>query len=276
MVQAIEQLRTGLRIGHATLGAFGQGVGSPKQQVHDGDTVTVEAKGNLGVRLLGVDAPEVSFTIRGQEGFITLSDPRWETILSDPFDSQLPGFDPPIDPRLRAHLRRRVGPGSAANHAQHAEEAHRALERQVEGDLQALEQPKESFEFFMAFGAEVMDRYGRLLGYVNRHQPDPETPEPRPLTYNERLLQAGMVSPYFIWPNVNPSGPASPSPPQRRSCSPATPKMLPRVSPRCELPDGGSRTPERGRSACTRSPALYGSSRSRSGSWAGGNRPTGG
>jgi hypothetical protein len=68
----------------------------------------------------------------------------------------------------------------------------------------ALEQPKERFEFFLAFGAEVMDRYGRLLGYINRHQPDPEIPAPRPLTYNERLLGAGMVSPYFIWPNVNP------------------------------------------------------------------------
>jgi hypothetical protein len=49
-----------------------------------------------------------------------------------------------------------------------------------------------------------MDRYGRLLGYINRHQLDPETPTPWPLTYNERLLEASMVSPYFIWPNVNP------------------------------------------------------------------------
>jgi endonuclease YncB( thermonuclease family) len=204
MAQAIEQLRTGLRIGHAKLGAFGAGVGTPKQQVHDGDTITAQAIGNLGVRFLGVDAPEVSFQIRGREGFIALSNPAWEVILSDPFAPELPDFDPPIDSGLRAHLRRRLGPGAGTNHAEHAEAAHRELERQVEADLLALEQPKERFEFFLAFGAEVMDRYGRLLGYINRHQPDPEVPTPRPRTYNERLLEAGMVSPYFIWPNVNP------------------------------------------------------------------------
>jgi hypothetical protein len=136
---AIEQLRTGLRIGHARLGSFGEGVGSPKQQVHDGDTITVEALGNLGVRFLGVDAPEVSFTIRGQEGFIPLSDPDWEAIPRAPFGPEMPAFDPPIDPGLRAHLRRRLGPGAGTNHAKHAEAAHRELERQIEADLLALD-----------------------------------------------------------------------------------------------------------------------------------------
>jgi hypothetical protein len=45
MAQAIEQLRSGLRIGHAKLGAFGEGVGTPRQQVHDGDTITAQAIG---------------------------------------------------------------------------------------------------------------------------------------------------------------------------------------------------------------------------------------
>lgn len=66
MAQAIEQLRNGLRIGHVRLGAFGDGVGSPRQQVHDGDTITAQAIGNLGVRFLGVDAPEVSQGTAGQ------------------------------------------------------------------------------------------------------------------------------------------------------------------------------------------------------------------
>jgi len=47
-------------VGHARLGRFGQQRGSIAQQVHDGDTVTLEAEGNLGVRFLGIDAPEVS------------------------------------------------------------------------------------------------------------------------------------------------------------------------------------------------------------------------
>jgi hypothetical protein len=49
-----------------------------------------------------------------------------------------------------------------------------------------------------------MDRYGRLLGFINRYQPDPLSPEERPPSYNERLLRAGRVAPYFIWPNINP------------------------------------------------------------------------
>ncbi|MDN5929694.1 MAG: hypothetical protein L0I24_01270 [Pseudonocardia sp.] len=48
MAKAIEQLRSGLVIGHALLGRHGQGRGSVAQQVHDGDTVTVEADGNFG------------------------------------------------------------------------------------------------------------------------------------------------------------------------------------------------------------------------------------
>src|SRR5262249_10406259 len=29
-------------------------------------------------------------------------------------------------------------------------------------------------------------------------------PSPRPLSYNERQLEAGRAMPYFIWPNINP------------------------------------------------------------------------
>jgi hypothetical protein len=49
-----------------------------------------------------------------------------------------------------------------------------------------------------------MDAYGRLLCYINRDQPDADDPEPRPRSYNERLLALGHVSPYFIWPNLDP------------------------------------------------------------------------
>ncbi|WDT79690.1 MAG: hypothetical protein MPW14_21580 [Candidatus Manganitrophus sp.] len=62
MANAIEQLKTGLTVGYAGLG-FRSGVtGSVRQQVHDGDTFQLRPIGNLGVRFLGVDAPEISFT----------------------------------------------------------------------------------------------------------------------------------------------------------------------------------------------------------------------
>jgi endonuclease YncB( thermonuclease family) len=204
MPAAIHQLRSRLRVGHARLGAYGPGIATPRQAIHDGDTLYVQAVGNLGIRFLGVDAPEMSFTLPGGSSFVRVEDARWDGFLGDPFDPDLPPFDPPLDRGLRAHLRRRIGPGCANNHARFAEEAQRELERQVEGDLDRLSQSKEEFQFFLAFAGEVMDRYGRLLAYLNRQQPDPSMPEPRPPTYNERLLQSGLVSPYFIWPNINP------------------------------------------------------------------------
>jgi hypothetical protein len=54
------------------------------QQVHDGDTVVSLLEGNVGIRFLGVDAPEVSFTFPGRKGFIRLTDPAWEAFL--PFE----------------------------------------------------------------------------------------------------------------------------------------------------------------------------------------------
>jgi len=92
----------------------------------------------------------------------------------------------------------------ALNHDHHARAAQAALEDEVSKDMQVLGQTKEEFRFFLAFAFEIMDRYGRMLCFVNREQPDPKVPEPRPLSYNERLLAAGQVLPYFIWPNVSP------------------------------------------------------------------------
>jgi endonuclease YncB( thermonuclease family) len=200
VVKAIEQTRDGMVVGHARLGWFGQKRGSVAQQVYDGDTVTVEAEGNLGVRFLGIDAPEVAIPLPGTDlPFVKLSDPRWDAALADPFS----GFDPPLDPDLRAHLQHRVGPGAACNHAAVAGAATRALEELVEADRTTAGKTVEELAFFLAFAGEVMDRYGRLLAYL--HPDQAEVPREQRLdSYNERLLATGWVSPYFIWPNVNP------------------------------------------------------------------------
>jgi endonuclease YncB( thermonuclease family) len=205
MAKAIEALESGLKIGHAALGARGDVPGSVRQQTYDGDTIIVDPDGNLGLRFLGVDAPEVSFPLPGNStAFISISDPRWATFLDDPFDLAFGAIAPPLDPGLQASLAGRVGPGAAANHAELAKAAERALEAQIESDIAALQQTPETFRFFCAFAHEVMDGYGRLLCYINRDQPDADDPDPRPRSYNERLLAVGHVSPYFIWPNVDP------------------------------------------------------------------------
>jgi len=205
MAKAIEQLSaSGWTVGHVALGLHGTVSGSVKQQTHDGDTIIVQAVGNLGVRFLGVDAPEISFTLPGGRSFIRLSDPQWEDFLRDPFAASWPPFEPPLSPALLCHLRACVGPGAAMNHHLHASAAEDALEEEILKDAAVLGQSAAELRFFLVFAQEVMDGYGRLLCYLNREQPDANLPEPRPRSYNERLLRLGQVAPYFIWPNINP------------------------------------------------------------------------
>jgi hypothetical protein len=207
MANAIERLSgSGLTVGHAGLGVRGTppAVGKAQQQVHDGDTVTARALGNFGVRFLGIDAAEASFPLPGDSEFVPIKDPegRWEAFLSDPFAASLPPITPALKPPLLKNLQARVGPGAADNHAKHSDAARKALIAAVEADRNGLGQTEDEFAFFLAFASEIMDGEGRLLAYVNRDQP--ENVAERPLSYNERLLEQGLVTPYFIWPNVDP------------------------------------------------------------------------
>jgi endonuclease YncB( thermonuclease family) len=204
VAKAIFQTKGGLTVGRVRLGVHGSVQGSVAQETHDGDTVVVGTGDNVGVRFLGIDAPEISFTLPGGTLFVPIADARWETFLSDPFAAGLPAFDPPLHAGLRQHIRARTGPGTAASHARLAEKAEQALEQLILQDIAELGQTGETFRFFLAFANEVMDGYGRLLCYLNRDQPDKVKPAPRPESYNERLLATGAVSPYFIWPNLDP------------------------------------------------------------------------
>jgi len=202
--KAIFQTNGGLKVGRAALGTHGSLRGTVSQETHDGDTVAVDADGDLGVRFLGVDAPEVSLPLPGGPRFVPITDARWAELLDHPFARTVPKFDPPLSAGLRAHLAARCTPDEAGTHARLAALAERALEREIGDDIERLGQDTASFRFFFAFAHEVMDGSGRLLAYVNRDQPLATDPEPRPKSYNERLLASGAVTPYFIWPNVDP------------------------------------------------------------------------
>ncbi len=188
-----------LTIGIMALGLHGEKPGTVKQVVHDGDTLNVRPDGNIGVRFLGIDTPEVSFTLPGTNKFLSLSDPRFEQFLSDPFAETWGPFNQPLPAGLKRHLQTKIGSGVAANHLRHARAAEDFLEEEIAKDMRALGQDAETFRFFLAFAFEVMDGYGRFLGYLNREQPNANEPEPRPLTYNERLLKAGRrVSVFYL------------------------------------------------------------------------------
>lgn len=187
-----------LTVGIGQLGARDNGHGQVDEEVHDGDTLNVDPVGNLGVRFLGVDAPEVSFTLPGGKTFVDIDDPRWEAFLSEPFADSFGDID--LLPSLHDHLKARVGSGAATNHAELAGEATQALRAEVSADMERLGQDSETFSFFLAFATEVMDGYGRFLAFINCNQEQ----SPRPDSYNERLLKQGNVTPYFIWPNLDP------------------------------------------------------------------------
>lgn len=196
--------RTHLTSGIVSLGRREQRQGSVSEQTHDGDTIAVRAKGDFGVRLLGIDTPEISFRLPGRNEFLGLGDPRWEKSLVDPFAESLPKFTQTLPDGLVRFLKARIRAGVAANHLRHARAAELALEKEISSDVKVMQKTEESFEMFLVFGYEIMDQYGRFLCFVNRNQPNRNRPAPRPLSYNERLLKLGMASPYFIWPNVNP------------------------------------------------------------------------
>jgi len=198
MPMAIDQTQGGLTYGTFALGIHGAGPGSVVQQVHDGDTVNVRAVGNFSIRFLGLDTPEVSFTLPGSGHFRSINDPAWEAFLTDPFAAGLAPLN--LDAPLRANLQARLGPGAATNHAQQAAVAHRALEQEIQGDMFERGLTTGDVRFFAAFTREIVDRYGRLLAWLNIS----DQSATRPPDYNTRILRKGLATPYFIWPNVDP------------------------------------------------------------------------
>ncbi|MDZ7622170.1 MAG: hypothetical protein U5O69_07240 [Candidatus Competibacteraceae bacterium] len=171
------------------------------QTIPDGDTISVHMDGSGAVRFLGIDTPEKSFELAGQ-GRPALDDARWIDYLRDPFAPRFGPFS--LEPALEAHLRARASPTAAVNHHQHGEAARVALTLLVQNDLTALGQEPPEFGFFLSFSYEVFDSYGRFLAFINRNQPTTNAANPRPSSYNERLLESGATLPYFIWPNIAP------------------------------------------------------------------------
>lgn len=211
MGNVIDTMRSGplknLTFGVVGLGLYRDGPGTPKSQVSDGDTISShpQVSDDLGVRFLGVDAPEKSFTLPKETAFKALDHQDWQDFLGDALNEGKYGaFTPAMTPQLRAHLSARLGANAATNHRTHALEAKKALVDLVEKDMAALGQTRETFRFYLVFASDVMDGYGRLLCYINRQQTADDDAPPRPPFYQERMLETGHVAPFFMWPNVDP------------------------------------------------------------------------
>ncbi len=192
--------------------AHGYGLATVGQAVHDGDTVSIQALGNLGIRFLGIDTPEISFQfpkIGSPDDGKWFSTDRFGEYLDDPFRPEYPGsaeFRQALGDGLVKYLGVFLGSECAKNHCNMARMAQQALEEMIREEYAERAVEGKHYEFFMAFAHEVMDGYGRLLCYLHRNNTEKERKK-KPLSYNERMLQNGMAFPYFIWPNVDPFRP---------------------------------------------------------------------
>jgi endonuclease YncB( thermonuclease family) len=191
-------------------------VRSVAQSVTDGDSLSVRTLGNLGLRLLGLDAPETKIQLPGKDGrqggtWLALDNTEVAAFLDDPFDAARYGPFPQPEGDASAggflaHLRRLLPKGggqrAAANHRRHAKAAERRLEEMIREDIAAFSGGDATrHELHIAFANEVFDRYGRLLGHVNASVAERDR---RPPSLNERLLAEGLALPFFVWPNVEP------------------------------------------------------------------------
>jgi len=191
--------------GIALPGLYSGKPGSVLQHVHDGDTLNVVPKGNVGVRLLGIDTPEVSFAFPGPKlSFRGLDKPEWNDFLSTPFDANWGERPFAVADDLRSWIQMKVVGQPGTIHHEHATKATDELRDLITEDMEIMGQSADTFGYYLGFGFEVMDGYGRFLCTVNRDQPQRTVPTPRPATYNMRLLQSGRAFPYFIWPNMTP------------------------------------------------------------------------
>lgn len=188
--------------GHFKLGMWGAKRGSPAREVHDGDTVGLSTPLNFACRFLGVDAPEISFTIRTKDTFIGIGAAKWKVFWTSGEWKNMP-----LAPALLDHLSQRIGDGDAvaSNHETYAKQAEKELTNMVLADQEASATSDDDFQFFLAFGYEVLDQYGRMLCYLNAERAIFTPPAaPNVLSYNERLLGNGAAVPYFIFPNLQP------------------------------------------------------------------------
>jgi hypothetical protein len=188
-------------IGSIRRGANGQPQ-SLEASIPDGDTAGIHIEGRGSVRFLGVDTPEKNFSLAGSSAQRRLDSAEWEAYLTDPFLPQFGPFD--LDTDLANHLRTRTGSGAGINHRVHGDFAERALIGLIQADMDALGQTPSTFGYFLSFSFEVFDSFGRFLAFINRNQPNGNSPGPRPPTYNERMLEQGAAMPFFVWPNIDP------------------------------------------------------------------------
>lgn len=182
--------------------------GNVHEIVHDGDTLTVSLNGNMSVRFLGIDTPEISFNLHNNQRFFATDSQEWIDYLNG-LRALWPSMEETLGSGLFTYISNILDKGNVAlNHNIHAKRAEAKLESLIIDDMNFLGLNKENMKFFLPFAYEVLDGFGRFLGFVHPDLKNPAitlTNLPKRIpSYNTRLLETGFSLPYFIWPNINP------------------------------------------------------------------------
>lgn len=197
--------RDGFKYGRTRFAARSNRMATAPEITHDGDTVSVSSADNLGIRFLGIDTAEISYDFPGKKGFLGLGNQSWEEFFTGPeLQKKMAG----LSKSLAEHLWSKIGDGKdvAPNHFRHASAARQRLLSEITNDMALCGKTNADFHFFLAYGFEFLDSYGRLLCYLRPHRDNFEgdVPETANKDYNLRQLENGTAVPYFIFPNVDP------------------------------------------------------------------------
>jgi endonuclease YncB( thermonuclease family) len=196
----------------------------------DGDTIQTAKEGLMDIRFCGVDTPELGLMLAKHEfnylfnveeekarktpDLTYVPTEEFEEYFSNPFDmNKYPDSEAFINALgeefVNNHLRKILNKHTAKNHKIHAEKARLELVKIVENDIRRSIKASDMFQLYIEFPYEILDRFGRFLGWVYYERDKPRKgkdskKERVSLSYNEIMLKKGYAIPYFIWPNVSP------------------------------------------------------------------------
>jgi len=165
------------------------------ERVEDGDTLFI----NEGIRLLGIDTPEIHFPGRSRPS-------NHDEALQD-LSYEL--TEAGVNSGLASHLRRRLRGRAGTRQLEQGEEATEALRDAVDTRLARYSDRTgnriSDRDLYIQVASEVFDHYGRMLAYVapsyTRREREEIPPSRRP-TFNLQMLRLGWASTIIIYPNI--------------------------------------------------------------------------
>ena len=160
--------------------------------VKDGDTLAMRSE----IRLVGIDTPETKFSLKETRKFdnlISLSNQKIMTFLKN------------TSPSLRDYLKPKIENNDGnigTNQFEYGKQATQEFSSIVKKIM-----THNATNLILMTSIEVTDRYGRLIGYVNRKKTE-KTGEVLKETlkfensFNIRMLETGYAFMYLLYPNL--------------------------------------------------------------------------